>query len=105
MADARHSLETLARHLISAAAPLVAAGTSVGEYRRLMARLGFKVTSIPAPMASLSVTVGSAQLKVSGPGAIVEFSELMALVDAAKGIYDGVHALASGPAPTGVDPA
>ena len=46
MADERHTIEILARHLINAARPLIEAGSSLGAFKRLMARLGFEATVI-----------------------------------------------------------
>jgi len=45
MPKERSTFESLARHLIGAAAPLIKAGVSLGEYKRLMVRLGFSATS------------------------------------------------------------
>ena len=105
MSEERHTLETLARHLIRAAAPLVEAGASLGDYKRLMVRLGFRVTSIPAPFAALSVSVSGAQVKVDAFPAGAALTDVLSLLAQARGVFDGIRGLATGPPPAGVDPA
>jgi hypothetical protein len=105
MADQRHTLESIARHFIRAAAPLIDAGTSLANFQRLMGRLGFAATTIPAPFATLALNTRNAQLKVDGfpPGA--PLADILALLNEAKGVFDSIQGLAAGPVPDGVDPA
>ena len=102
MSDARHTFETLARHLIRATLPIVDAAASPAAFQSLIARLGFRVTTVPAPFAALSVSVGGANVKVDGFALGASLNDIRALLGDAKAVYDGIRGLALSP-PPGVD--
>ncbi|MDQ6830618.1 MAG: hypothetical protein M3081_17295, partial [Gemmatimonadota bacterium] len=104
MAESRHTFEVIARHLISATAPLIEASTSLGAFKRLMARLGFRANSIPAPYVALGANVQTAMNVLNTFPAAPSLSQLLALLKASKGIFDGIQNLKAGPAPAGADP-
>jgi hypothetical protein len=103
MADARHSLQVLAHHLISAAKPLIDAGSSFGAFKRLMARLGFDASSLPPAYAALATTVGTAVDHVTNFPASPTLPQILALLDDAKAVYEAVQDLATSPPPAGVN--
>src|SRR5262245_59184318 len=104
MAAERHTLAALAGHLIRASRPLIHAAASVDSFRNLMARLGFEPTSMPAPMASLSVTVDGANVKVDTASAAASIKEILDLLGDAKAIFEAIQNLQATP-PAGVDAA
>lgn len=103
MADARHTIEVLARHLISAARPLVEAGSSFGAFKRLMARLGFDATNLPPAYAALATTVGNAVNKIETFPASPTIEQIIALLADAKAVFDAIQNLATSPPPAGAD--
>ena len=106
MADEqRHTLELIARHLIRAAQPLVDAGTSLGAFMRLMNRIGFFASDIPAPYQQLATTVSDAANALQALPASPTLQDLLALLDKGKAVYEAVRQLGAGPAPGGADPA
>ncbi|MEP6689806.1 MAG: DUF6603 domain-containing protein [Gemmatimonadaceae bacterium] len=105
MAESRHTFEVIARHLIGAATPLIEAGTSLGAFMRLMARLGFRATSIPAPYVTLATDVRSALKTVETFPVSPSLDELLDLLLTSKRIFDGIQNLRTGPVPAGVPPA
>ena len=86
MADQRHTIEVLARHLISAARPLVAAGSSFGAFKQLMARLGFDVTDLPPPYAAVATTVTNAVNRIETFPASPTLEQIIGLLADAKGV-------------------
>ena len=76
MADARHTFEALASHLIRSSLPLVRAAASLDGFRSFAARLGFQPTSIPAPFASLSVNASGANLNFDRLRFVAERAEV-----------------------------
>jgi hypothetical protein len=103
--DQRHTLELIARHLIVAAQPLVDAAGSAGAFMRLLWRLGFEVSDIPAPYQALANTVADAVHALENLPDAPSLDDLRQLLARAKAIYDGIQHLAAGPAPAGVDAA
>jgi hypothetical protein len=105
MADQRHTIEVLARHLISAARPLVAAGSSFGAFKQLMARLGFDVTDLPPPYAAVATTVTNAVNRIETFPASPTLEQIIGLLADAKGVFEAIRNLASSPPPLGADAA
>jgi hypothetical protein len=103
MADDRHTFELIARQLIRAAEPLIEAGSSFGAFKRLMARLGFDASSLPAPYAALATQVGAALTALEAFPASPSLTDLLGLLDWGKGLYDAIQGLAAAPPPAGVD--
>jgi Family of unknown function (DUF6603) len=104
MADEeRHTLALIAGHLIKAAEPLIEAGSSLGAFMRLMARIGFFVSDAPPPYQALATSVGDGLTAIENLPASPSLQDLLALLDKAKAIYDAVQQLASGPVPSGAD--
>ena len=104
MAESRHTFEVIAGHLIRATEPLIDAGGSLGAFMRLMARLGFRATSIPAPYVALAANVRTAMKSLDSFPTAPSLSQLLDLLKLSKGIFDGIQNLKAGPAPAGVDP-
>ena len=104
MAESRHTFEVIARHFISAAEPLIEAGTSPGAFMRLMARLGFRATSMPPAYAALATDVRAALTALNAFPAAPSLDQLLDLLATAKRIFDGIQNLKAGPAPAGVPP-
>jgi hypothetical protein len=103
--DQQHTLELIARHLIVAAQPLVDAAGSVGAFMRLLWRLGFEVSDIPAPYQALANTVADAVHALENLPDPPPLDDLWQLLARAKAIYDGIQHLATAPVPNGADPA
>jgi hypothetical protein len=101
--EPRHTLELIARHLITAARPLIEAGSSLGAFMRLMARIGFFASDVPQPYRDLATTVGDAAAALEAVSAEPGAEELLALLDKARAVYDAIQQLASGPVPSGAD--
>lgn len=104
MAEGSHTFELIGRHLIRAAQPLVAAGSSFGSFKRLMARLGFEANSLPPGYAALAAKVEVALDLVDGFPAEPSLEQILDLLKAAKEVFDAVQALAAAPPPPGADP-
>src|SRR5882724_5140384 len=106
MSDDPHStLELIARHLIKAVEPLIDAGASLGAFMRLMSRIGFFATDIPAPYQQLATSVGDALTAIDNLPPSPSLPDFLALLQKVKGIYEAVQQLANSPAPTGADAA
>src|SRR4051812_10563450 len=106
MADEqRHTLESIARHLILAAAPLIEAANSLGTFMRLMGRIGFFASDVPAPYQQLATSVDNALTAVETMPASPSLQDILALLEKPKAVYDAVQGLGAGPAPTGADAA
>ncbi len=106
MADEpRHTLAEIAHHLVVAATPLIEAGQSRGAFIRLMSRLGFFASDIPAPYAQLATQIGEAVDAVEALPDSPTMEDLEHLLDKAKGIFESIRALATGPVPNGADAA
>ncbi|HEX7785578.1 MAG TPA: hypothetical protein VF653_05085, partial [Methylomirabilota bacterium] len=103
MADDRHTFELIARHVIRATEPLIEAGTSFGAFKRLMARLGFDATSLPAPYAALGTRVQAAVTTLESFPASPSLTDLLGLLATGKGVFDAIQGLAGAPPPAGVD--
>ena len=103
MADDRHTFELIARHVIRATEPLIEAGTSFGAFKRLMARLGFDATSLPAPYAALGTQVQAAVTTLESFPASPSLTDLLGLLATGKGVFDAIQGLAGAPPPGGVD--
>ena len=101
--DQRHTLELIAHHLIVAAQPLVEAARSPGAFMRLLRRLGFEVSDIPAPYQALASTVADAVDALESLPDPPSLDVLGQLLAKAKAIHDGIQQLAAGPAPAGID--
>src|SRR5687768_2735602 len=105
MSDEAHTLQRIARHLIVAARPLIEAGASLGAFSQLMGRVGFFATDIPAPYQELATRVSDAADAIETFPSSPSLQDVLGLLDEAKGIYDAVQDLESGPVPTGADAA
>jgi hypothetical protein len=103
--DRRHTLELVARHLIRAAHPLIEAGASRGAFMRLMSRLGFFASDLPAPYAQLATTVSDAATALETLSRPPSFQDLAGLLEKAKAVHDAIQGLGAAPAPTGADAA
>ena len=103
MADQRHTIEVLARHLISAARPLIEAGSSFGAFKRLMARLGFDATNLPPAYAAVATAVTNALNRIETFPASPTLEQIIALLADAKGVFEAIQNLASSPPPAGAD--
>ncbi len=103
--DARHTVELLARHLISAARPLVEAGQSLGDFKRLMARLGFGANDLPPAYAALATRVSSAVTNLEAIPASPTIDQVFDLLSDAKAVFDAIQNLATSPPPAGSDAA
>lgn len=100
-----HTLEVLARHLLSAVRPLTDAADSPGAFMHLMARLGFFVGDIPAPYQNLATDVRDAIDALENLSDSPSLQELLGLLQKSEKIYGDIQALRNGPAPSGADPA
>ena len=106
MADEQqHTLALIADHLITAAQPLIEAATSLGAFMRLMGRIGFFASDIPAPYQQLATRVSAAANALENLPASPSIQDLLNLLDKGKGIYDAIQQLAAAPVPNGADPA
>ena len=94
MADDRHTFELIARQVIRATEPLIEAGTSFGAFKRLMARLGFDATSLPAPYAALGTQVQAAVTTLESFPASPSLADLLGLLTTGKGVFDAIQGLA-----------
>jgi hypothetical protein len=104
MADQqRHTLELIAHHLIVAARPLIDAGTSLGAFMRLMARIGFFARDVPPSYQQLATTVGDAVGALETLPDSPSAQDLLALLEKTKAVYDAIGGLAARPAPNGAD--
>ena len=104
MADEqRHTLETIARHLIAAARPLIEAGGSLGAFMRLMGRIGFFASDIPQPYRELATTVQDAAAALEAMPAEPGAEDMIALLQHAKSVHGAIKQLAAGPVPSGAD--
>ena len=102
MMAGRNSLESIARHLIRATAPLAGAGASPQAFTALVSRLGFKPTSVPPAVVSLSASVTTANVTVDGFSANASLQDILSLLSDAKTLFDSIGDLATSP-PAGVD--
>ncbi|HEU5077596.1 MAG TPA: DUF6603 domain-containing protein [Opitutaceae bacterium] len=101
--DSKPTLQLIAQHLIAAAQPLIEAGSSLGAFMRLMARIGFFASDIPQVYRQLATTVGDAASAVENLPASPSLQDVLALLQKAKAIFDAIQQLAQAPAPAGVD--
>src|SRR5687768_7730175 len=99
--DQRHTLELIAHHLIRAVEPLVEAGESRGAFMRLMARIGFFASEIPAPYAQLATTVSDASSALETIPRPPSLQDLAGLLEKAKAVYNAIQNLGGGPVPNG----
>ena len=106
MADEqRPTLEVIASHLIRAVEPLVDAASSPGAFARLMARIGFFASDIPAPYAQLASAIGDASDALDRLPRPPSPQDLAGLLQKAKSIYAAIQTLGHAPAPTSADAA
>ena len=85
--------------------PLVDAASSRGAFVRLMSRIGFFASDIPAPYAALATTVGDAVTALESLPRPPSLQDLTGLLAKTKAVYDAIQALGTAPAPTGADAA
>ena len=82
MADEQqHTLALIADHLITAAQPLIEAATSLGAFMRLMGRIGFFASDIPAPYQQLATRVSDAANALENLPASPSIQDLLNLLD------------------------
>jgi hypothetical protein len=106
MADEqRPTLELIARHLIKAVRPLTDAAASRGTFMRLMSRIGFFASDIPAPYAQLATAVDDATTALDALPQPPSLQDLASVLEKAKAVYDAIQGLGTAPAPTGADAA
>jgi hypothetical protein len=103
--DQSHTLELIARHLITAVRPLTEAATSLGAFMRLMARIGFFASDVPPPYHQLGTTVGDAVTALENLPPSPGLQDLLALLQKAKDVYVAIQGLSAGPVPSGADAA
>ena len=70
---------------------------------RLLWRLGFSVSDMPPPFQQLATTVADAAHALDSLPDPPSPQDLAHLLEQAKGIYDAIQELGSGPAPNGAD--
>ena len=105
MADDHHTLELIGRHLIKAVEPLIEAGGSLGAFMRLMGRIGFFASDIPPPYQALANSVSDARDALNALSDDPSLTDILTLLEKAKGVYDAIQQLGSGPMPSGADAA
>jgi hypothetical protein len=103
MADDRHTLELIGRHLIKAVEPLIEAGGSLGAFMRLMGRIGFFASDIPPPYQALANSVRNARDAVTALADDPSLQDILTLLKKAKDVHDAIQQLGSGPMPSGAD--
>jgi hypothetical protein len=89
--EQRHTLELIAHHLIVAVRPLIDAGSSLGAFMRLMARIGFFASDIPQPYRDLATSVQDAATALEAVPAEPDVEELLALLQKVKAVYDAIQ--------------
>jgi hypothetical protein len=101
MSDRPGTLELIATQLTLALRPFREAIRDPARFQQFMRRLGWNPTGVPAPYASIAVNIDLADGKLTGLAAAPPLADVLALVQAMKGAFDSLQAIAV--APPGVD--
>src|SRR5262245_4207009 len=101
MADSPGTLETLGRHLALALQPLRDAFRDLDQFKRLMFRMGWRVTDLPAEYQEVAAAADDALAKLEALENSPSPSAVSDLVLAVRRAYEAVRGIAT--APPGVD--
>src|SRR5450432_3264057 len=103
MSDSPGTLELIGRHLTLALRPLSDALSDPDRFKRLMYRLGWRVTDLPPAYAALGTAVDTAVTKMEALGDDPSPNDIAGLIQAVKDAFDAIQGIST--APPGVDAA
>ncbi len=103
MSDQPGTLELIGRHLTLALSPLRDALSDPDRFKRLMYRMGWRVTDLPPAYAALGTAVDTAVTKVEALGDDPSPDAITGVIQAVKNAFDAIQGITA--APAGVDPA
>jgi hypothetical protein len=104
MAEQRHTLAVVAGQIIEAARPLTESCRSIGAFKRMMSRLGFRPTALPPAFQQLADDVDDALRKLAAFPVNGSLADALTLLASAAKIFVTIGNVAGSPAPPGVNP-